>query len=191
MGSSPFWLKPSPSSSPRRTSYSLWAGELDVLTMSFLDSLVPFGKSAHLYPHLLAAHVPDQPRRFKKDLWRYQTQFNEHMHQDLKDAGHRLSNGHHGPAEEVCIKSYVRMVKGVEKSVKSHTRVINTKSEVEQLMEISTAKKALRDNCLSAGEKAMEFQKSIRKEQTRKAADDLKIERDLDKFEKCRISNFK
>ena len=42
------------------------ADELDVLSMRFLETLLPFGQSTHNYPHLLAAHVSDQLRRFKK-----------------------------------------------------------------------------------------------------------------------------
>jgi hypothetical protein len=43
------------------------ADEVGVLAMHFLEFLsVNFGRTAHNYPHLLAAHVPDQIRRFQR-----------------------------------------------------------------------------------------------------------------------------
>lgn len=44
------------------------ADQLDVLSMQFLAAMMPFRQSTHNYPHLLAAHVPDQLRRFLRYL---------------------------------------------------------------------------------------------------------------------------
>jgi len=43
------------------------ADVVGVMAMDFLEFLsVNFGRTAHNYPHLLAAHVPDQMRRFNR-----------------------------------------------------------------------------------------------------------------------------
>ena len=89
-----------------------------------------------------------------------------------------------GPAEDLVIKSYKKLIKGKEKAVQSHKRTMKTKSETEQLLELSNLRKVLRRQCPSAGELALEYQRTIRKETVGKAAANLKVERDLDKFKK-------
>ena len=159
------------------------ADRLDTMTVDFMKSIQFLGQSAHLYPHVLVAHVPKQFRTFKLDLKEYQTQFNEADHQYLKDAGRRLTNGSKpGPAETVAIESYTRLVKGKEQAVKAHSKTTHTKSETEQLMELSVMRKDLRKRCLTAGELALEYQRTLRKEAASKRAVNIKVERDLDKL---------
>lgn len=118
-----------------------------------------------------------------RDLWLYQTQFNEHDHQYLKDAGHRLTNGARaGPAEELTIKAHERLVNGKVIPVQEATRSVGGKSETEQLLQLSAMRKALRNKILTAGEHLIEYQRTLRKEATSKVAMRLKLERDLDRI---------
>ena len=136
-----------------------------------------------IYIHM--AHVPDQFRRFLLDLSNYQTQFNENDHQYLKDAGRRLTNGAKaGPAEQLAIQSYKKLVKGKEISVQGHSRSTSTMSEVEHLLELSTMRKELRRRCCTVGELALQFERLNRSEASDKLATRLKVERNLDKANK-------
>ena len=159
------------------------ASRIETSSMEFLASLKPFGKSGHIYPHVLAAHVPKQVRSFKMDISVYQTQFSEHGHKSLKDAGRRLANGcKAGPAESVAIGAYTRLVCDKEQTVMSHNRDTNTKSETEQLLELSELRSNLRKVVLCVEEQAIAHERTTRAETKRKIASDLKLERDLDKF---------
>ena len=112
----------------------------------------------------------------------YQTQFNEAMHQYLKDAGRRLTNGcQSGPAEEVVVPGYKRLVNGEVQQVPEHTKSMNTISETQQLLGLSIVKKALYAKCTTTGEKDVEYKRMIQKEMSRKVAGDKKLERDFSK----------
>jgi hypothetical protein len=154
------------------------ADKLDNVTIEFLESIQFLGQSAHIYPHILVAHVPTQFRTFKLDLAEYQTQFNEADHQYLKDAGRRLTNGSKpGPAETVAVDAYKRLVNGKEQTVRAHAKTTHTKAEAEQLLELSTMRKDLRMRCLTAGELALEYQRTLRKEAASKRSVNVKLER--------------
>ena len=101
------------------------------------------------------------------------------MHQYLKDAGARLTNGQHGPAEKVKVQQYDRLVGGKIQEVPVHIRTVNTTSTAEQLLTLSVMRKDLRAKCLSTAELELEHARTIRKETNRKAAGDAKLERDL------------
>jgi len=76
-----------------------------------------------------------------RDLSHYQTQFDEHDHQYLKDAGHRLTNGARaGPAEVLTIKAHERL----QGPACEGGRTVGGKSETEQLLQLSAMRKALR-----------------------------------------------
>jgi hypothetical protein len=117
-----------------------------------------------------------------RDLKQYQTQFNEHMHQYLKDAAARLTNGQCMPAEEVEVSQYDRLVGGEVQEVPAHNRTVKTTSTAQQLMVLSVVKKDLRAKCLSTAELEQENARTMRKEQTRKRAGDAKLERDIRKM---------
>ena len=110
----------------------------------------------------------------------YQNQFNEMMHQYLKDAGLRLTNScQFGPAKEVVVPGYERLVNGEVQPVPEYTRKVNTRSEAEQLLQLSTVKKALRAKCTTPGEKAVEYKRTTTTEKRRKEAGDRKMARDF------------
>jgi hypothetical protein len=138
-------------------------------------------------------YFDDQIRRFKRDLWHYQTQPNEQDHQTLKDGGARLVNKASGPAEEVFVKSFMKEIMKkdpmdpsrripTEVRVRGYTQTTNTVSEAEQLLLISTMKKELKDRVLTVSQLTREQEVLVRNERTRKTAGDLKLERDVDKF---------
>ena len=63
-----------------------------------------------------------------------------------------------------------------------HSREVHTKSETEQLMELSAVRSDIRKEVVSVEEQAIDHERTIRAESKRKIASDLKLERDLDKF---------
>ena len=65
------------------------------------------------------------------------------MHQYLKDAAARLTNGQCGPAEEVEVSQYDRLVGGEVHEVPAHNRTVKTTSTAQQLMVLSVVKKDL------------------------------------------------
>ena len=88
----------------------------------------------------------------------------------------------HGPAEEVEVSQYDRLVGGEVQEVPAHNRTVKTTSTAQQLMVLSVVKKDLRAKCLSTAELEQENARTMRKEQTRKRAGDAKLERDIRKM---------
>ena len=82
----------------------------------------------------------------------------------------------------MAIDAYTRLVCGKEQKVMPHSRDTNTKSETEQLLELSELRSNLRKVVVCVEEQAIAHERTTRAETKRKIARDLKLERDLDKF---------
>ena len=165
------------------------ATKLRPLAMKFLQTFnASYRQTTHVYPHMLAAHVPDQLEHMDTDLWKSQTQPIENKHGFLKDAAaNRVLKVSPGPAETVLKKAYTRVVRGKIQVVKEHHTKVKTCSSTEQLLTISAMTHHLRTVCTSVEQELAREAKTLHHERVRKEASRLKLERDLDAFKNLKI----
>ena len=165
------------------------SSELRTLAMLFLDKLAAYKKTCHVYPHMLAAHVPEQIAALDVDPYYSQTQALEHKHQTPKEDGRRLIVGlTPGPAESIVIASYERLVfskstgKMEVQTVPEHRTTVKTVSRNDQLMMLATAREGVRNAVVTAEEELAMEKKALHKQRKQKNAEILKMQRDLDKL---------
>ena len=162
------------------------ATRCEKLGMDFMKWWAKGKQTTHIYPHLMAAHLPAQIRQLGVDITRVQTQSMELGHQPIKRLGRSGCNGREpGPAEKIVVKGYNRMVynkktkKMQEEPVKSHTTTVGgMASRAVQLLEGAALRSHLDEMFNGKMDKFVEADALKRQEDARRQARTVKLERD-------------
>jgi hypothetical protein len=117
------------------------AKRCEELGMKFMKWWAKGKKTTHIYPHLMAAHLPAQIRQLGVDITRVQTQSMELGHQPIKKDARTACNGRKpGPAEQIVVKGYNRMVYNKTTKVKEKQPVQAHTTTVTGAIGLSTVK---------------------------------------------------
>ena len=150
------------------------ADKADLLELRAKEFIVVYVKAhketAHLYPHILARHMPPQYRSFGLDLKDTQLQSTEHTNKDVKFKQSQCTNRKQSHNETENVDAYKRTSKsGKEHWVGAHTRNSGPcrMTQVAQLKLVShaTDDNSVQRSCESQSRlnsaKKMKFEKNV------------------------------